>query len=353
VSSHEAELDAARRFTKEETFRIGVQIIQGVSAAEEAGTAYTAVAETVIAGLHEAVMREMIAAHGHVAGGAFAVIAQGKLGGREMTATSDLDLVFIYSHDADTPASDGKRPLVASSYFARAAQRFIAALTSMTAEGRLYDVDMRLRPSGNQGPVAVRLDTFLEYHGSKSWTWERMALTRARVLSGPDALRQKVEHAICAALTRPVDPATIMSDARTMREKLASQFPGRDIWDIKFAPGGLVDIEFIAQVLQLCHAAGHPGVLDQNTIAALEKLARAELLGVADAEVLITAARLEHGLTQVLRIALEGTLKPEQATRGLKALLARSGDAPTFSGLETLLTDTQQQVREIFTRLIG
>ena len=353
VSSHEAELDAARRFTKEETFRIGVQIIQGVSAAEEAGTAYTAVAETVIAGLHEAVMREMIAAHGHVAGGEFAVIAQGKLGGREMTATSDLDLVFIYSHDADTPASDGKRPLVASSYFARAAQRFIAALTSMTAEGRLYDVDMRLRPSGNQGPVAVRLDTFGEYHASKSWTWERMALTRARVLSGPDALRHKVEHAICAALTRPVDPATIMSDARTMREKLASQFPGRDIWDIKFAPGGLVDIEFIAQVLQLCHAAGHPGVLDQNTIAALEKLARAELLGVADAEVLIAAARLEHGLTQVLRIALEGTLKPEVSTRGLKALLARSGDAPTFSGLEALLTETQQQVRDIFTRLIG
>jgi glutamate-ammonia-ligase adenylyltransferase len=353
VSGHEAELDAARRFAKEETFRIGVQVIQGFSDAEHAGPAYTAVAETVIAGLHEAIEREMLSAHGRVAGGAFAVVAQGKLGGREMTATSDLDLVFIYTHDADAAPSDGKRPLGPGSYFARAAQRFIAALTAMTAEGRLYDVDMRLRPSGNQGPVAVRFDTFVEYHATKAWTWERMALTRARVLSGPEALRQRVEGAIAAALTRDTETAAVLADARAMREKLAAQFPGREIWDTKFAPGGLVDIEFIAQVLQLCHAATAPGILDQNTIAALEKLAHVGLLDAADAEVLIAAARLEHGLTQVLRIALDGPLKPELATRGLKALLARSGDSPDFSALEAQLADTQAQVRAIFHRLIG
>ena len=353
VAGHEAELDAARRFTKEETFRIGVQVIQGFSDAEEAGPAYAAVAETVIAGLHRAIEREMLAAHGRIAGGAFAVVAQGKLGGREMTATSDLDLVFIYTHDADAAPSDGARPLGPGSYFARAAQRFIAALTAMTAEGPLYDVDMRLRPSGNQGPVAVRLDTFVDYHATKAWTWERMALTRARVLSGPEALRLRVEDAIRAALTRSTEVAAILADARTMREKMAAQFPGREMWDTKFAPGGLVDIEFIAQVLQLCHAATTPEVLDQNTIAALEKLARAGLLETADAEVLIAAARLEHGLTQVLRIALDGPLKPDIATRGLKALLARSGDAPDFSALEAQLAETQAQVRAIFHRLIG
>jgi glutamate-ammonia-ligase adenylyltransferase len=353
VSGHEAELDAARRFAKEETFRIGVQVIQGLSDAEEAGPAYAAIAEAVIGGLHEAVEREMVAAHGHVVGGAFAVVAQGKLGGREMTATSDLDLVFIYTHEADATASDGKRPLGPGSYFARAAQRFIAALTAMTAEGRLYEVDMRLRPSGNQGPVAVRLDTFTDYHATKAWTWERMALTRARVLSGPEALRRQVEDTIRTVLTRPAETATVLADAREMRAKLATQFPGREIWDIKFAPGGLVDIEFIAQVLQLCHAAGAPSVLDQNTIAALDKLARAGLLEIADAEMLIAAARLEHGLTQVLRIALDGPLKPDTATRGLKALLARSGDAPDFSALEAQLTETQAQVRAIFRRLIG
>jgi len=330
-----------------------VQVIQGLSDAEEAGPAYAAVAETVIEGLHEAIAREMAAAHGEIAGGAFAVVAQGKLGGREMTATSDLDLVFIYTHDPEAGPSDGKKPLGPSGYFARTAQRFIAALTAMTAEGRLYDVDMRLRPSGNQGPVAVRFDTFVEYHADKAWTWERMALTRARVLSGPEPLRQKVEAAIRSALTRSADPAAVLADARAMREKLAAQFPGREIWDIKFAPGGLVDIEFMAQVLQLCHAAGDAGVLDQNTIVALQKLANAGALDRTDAEALIAAARLQHGLTQVLRIALDGPLKAEVATRGLKALLARSGDAPDFSALEAQLAETLAQVRAIFHRLIA
>ena len=353
VSGYEAALDAARRFVKEETFRIGVQVIQGISDAEQAGPAYASVAEAVIAQLQGIVEREMAAAHGRIAGGAFAVVAQGKLGGREMTAASDLDLVFIYVHDPDASQSDGQRPLGPSTYFARAAQRFIAALTAMTAEGRLYDVDMRLRPSGNQGPVAVNLETFVEYHREQSWTWERMALTRARVLSGPPALRGAVEDAIRGSLTRANETGAILADARAMREKLAAQFPGRDIWDIKFAPGGLVDIEFIAQTLQLCHAAANPGVLDQNTIAALERLTRAGALQAADADILIGAARLEHGLTQVLRIALEGPFKPEAATRGLKALLARAGDAPDFSALEAQLAETETEVRAIFDRLIA
>src|SRR5258705_5411258 len=149
AGSYEAALDTARRFAKEENFRIGVQVIQGLSDAEHAGPAYAAVAETVISGLQDVVAREMEAAHGKIAGGAFAVVAQGKLGGREMTATSDLDLVFIYTHEPDAGPSDGGKPLPPSAYFARASQRFIAALTASTAEGRLYDVDMRLRPSGN------------------------------------------------------------------------------------------------------------------------------------------------------------------------------------------------------------
>ena len=155
----------------------------------------------------------------------------------------------------------------------------------MTAEGRLYEVDMRLRPSGNQGPVAVRFDTFVEYHREKAWTWERMALTRARVISGPERLCQAVERAIRDVLTRPSDKAAVLADARTMRERLSAQFPGRDIWDIKFAPGGLVDIEFVAQVRQLLGAQDDDTVLDQNSIGALEKLADAGLVSAQDAAV--------------------------------------------------------------------
>jgi glutamate-ammonia-ligase adenylyltransferase len=270
-----------------------------------------------------------------------------------MTAASDLDLVFVYNHASDAGSSDGAKQLPPSVYYARAAQRFIAALTAMTAEGRLYEVDMRLRPSGNQGPVAVRFHTFADYHRERSWTWERMALTRARVLSGPYELTRDVAAAIRASLTRAVDPRVILEDARAMREKLAAQFPGSDIWDMKFAPGGLVDIEFIAQALQLREASRNPDLLDQNTIAALEKLMEAGALDIADAQVLISAARLEHGLTQVLRIALEGPFKPEVATRGLKTLLARVGDAPDFTNLEAHLAENQRRVREVFVRLMG
>lgn len=352
VSGFEPSLDAARRFAKEENFRIGVRVIQGLSDPEEAGPAYASVAETVIAGLHGIVESEMEAAHGALPGGAFAVIALGKLGGREMTATSDLDLVFVYTHNADASGSAGARSLSPSAYFARASQRFISALTAMTAEGRLYEVDMRLRPSGNQGPVAVRLDRFEEYHRSESWTWERMALTRARVLCGPQSLRERIEAIIRDSLTKAADPGVILGDARVMREKLAAQFPGKDIWDTKFAPGGLVDIEFIAQVLQLVHGRSSPEVLDQNTVAALTKSREAGVLSPADTEVLISAARLETGVTQVLRIAVEGPFKPDAATKGLKNLLTRAGDAPDFSALEGQLTGIEADVRACFDRLI-
>jgi glutamate-ammonia-ligase adenylyltransferase len=353
VTGYEAALDAARRFAKEETFRIGVQVIQGFSTAEEAGPAYAAVAESVIDGLQRIVECEMAAVHGYVPGGAFAVVALGKLGGREMTAASDLDLVFIYTHDEDALSSNGPKPLSTPVYFARQAQRFIASLTAMTAEGRLYEVDMRLRPSGNQGPVAVRFETFVAYHREQSWTWERMALTRARVLAGPAKLQARINNAVRTVLTQnAADPARLLKDARIMREKLAAQFPGRDIWDIKFAPGGLVDIEFVAQTLQLVAARGQQDVLDQNTIVALEKLANAGIIAPGDAETLIEATRIEHGLTQVLRIAVDGPFKPETATRGLKLLLARAGHAPDFTTLEARLAETQLRVRMIFDRLI-
>jgi glutamate-ammonia-ligase adenylyltransferase len=165
-------------------------------------------------------------------------------------------------------------------------------------------------------------------------------------------LRTGVEAAIRGVLTKPTDPAVVVSDARAMRDKLAAQFPGRDIWDIKFAPGGLVDIEFIAQTLELCHAQHDASVLDQNTITALERLSAAGVLSPEIAATLVAGARLEHGLTQVLRIAVTGTFKAETATRGLKALLARAGDAPDFSAVETQLAETEGQVRAIFDQIL-
>jgi glutamate-ammonia-ligase adenylyltransferase len=269
-----------------------------------------------------------------------------------MTASSDLDLVFVYDVPPGSESSDGPRPLSPTLYFARLAQRLIAALTTATAAGTLYDVDMRLRPTGNKGPVAVSLKSFTDYHATESWTWEHMALTRARLVAGPDALRRRVEAEIRRRLTQRREASTIIADARDMRLRMAETFPGKNVWDLKYAPGGLVDIEFIAQTLQLVHGPSRPDILDTNTIAALEKLRAADFLVPADADVLIEAARLEHALTQVLRIALDETLNVEDATPGLKALLTRAAEAGSFAQAQMNLARLQIKTRDIFNRLL-
>jgi glutamate-ammonia-ligase adenylyltransferase len=347
---YEAVLDTARRFAREQIFRVGAQIIEGRAGAQQAGPALADIAECVIAGLLPQVEAVLAQSAGRIAGSAFAVIAMGRLGGREMTAASDLDLVFVYEAPQDA-VSDGASPLAASTYFARLAQRLIAALTSMTAAGGLYEVDMRLRPTGNKGPVAVSLESFIRYHAEQSWTWERMALTRARVVAGAPALTGKLDAAIRRALTVPGDAAKIMADARAMRARLAGQFPGANYWDLKFTPGGLIDIEFIAQALQLVHAPARPDILNTDTIGALAKLEQAGVLPAAPA--LIAAAGLQQALIQVLRIAIDGRLDESAATPGLKSLLARSGGAPSFAQLRADLSRAQAQVREIFPAVMG
>ena len=351
--SYEDQLDSVRRFAREENFRVGVQLVDGAAKAEEAGAAFARVAQSVIAGLLPVVETELAMSAGRVPGAEFAVIALGKLGGREMTASSDLDLVFVYDVPDGVEASEGAKPLSPTLYFARLAQRLISALTTPTGAGTLYDVDMRLRPSGNKGPAAVSLKSFTDYHARESWTWEHLALTRARLVAGPKMLSARIEAEIATRLAQPREPHHILTDAREMREKIAAQYPGHNRWDLKYAPGGLIDIEFLAQALQLIHAPARPDILDTNTVAALQKIAAAGFLGEADARILIEAAGLEQALTQVLRIALDETLEAETASAGLKALLARAGGAADFTALERELVLRQDAVRAVFNRLMA
>ncbi|HSM96424.1 MAG TPA: bifunctional [glutamine synthetase] adenylyltransferase/[glutamine synthetase]-adenylyl-L-tyrosine phosphorylase, partial [Rhizomicrobium sp.] len=349
---YEASLDAVRRFAKEQIFRVGVQIIESALDAPAAGPAFTNVAECCIAGLLKVAEDELAATAGCVPKGAFSVVAMGKLGGREMTATSDLDLIFVYDAPAEA-MSDGSKPLAASTFYARLAQRLIAALTVPTAEGSLYEVDMRLRPTGNKGPVAVSLESFARYHASESWTWERLALTRARVIAGSAELGARVSQVIRATLAAPSDAAKTLSDAADMRAKLYAQFPGKTSWDLKFTRGGLVDIEFIAQTLQLLEAHRAPYVLHGNTVAALNVLTQAKAIAADDAVALTNAAELQTSLMQVLRIAVDGEFDAATATPGLKGLLARAGGAADFAALEHNLCGLQTQVAAIFQRVIA
>jgi glutamate-ammonia-ligase adenylyltransferase len=345
-------LDQARIIGREQGFLIGVRVISGTVSARQAGAAYSGLAETLIEALSDRVGAELVSQYGRMPGGQAAVIAMGKLGGSEMTAASDLDLITVYDFEGDGAQSDGAKSLAGTHYYTRFAQRLIAALSAQTAEGSLYRVDMRLRPSGSQGPVATRLSSFIDYHKSSAWTWEHLALTRARVVAGPVALRRAINETIKEALTRLRDQHAVAEDVKAMRAKIVAEKGTTDIWDLKQVRGGLIDLEFIAQFLQIVSAAEHPDVLDQNTEMALTKLSAAQVLAPGDAEILVPAARLYHTLTQVLRLCLDKPFVAAEAPRALKDLLARASDMPDFDALEATLENMLSAVHEAFDRII-
>lgn len=351
TSDYESMLDAVRRFARDQAFRVGVQILQGRTVPAAGGAAFTDIAEAVIAGLFAQLEQEIALSAGTIDGGGFCVVAMGKLGGREMTATSDLDLIFVYDAPRENEISNGAKPLAVPVYYARLARRLIDALTVPTAEGTLYDVDMRLRPSGNKGPAAVSLESFLRYHEGDAWTWERLALTRARTIAGTAHLGEQIDRVINDALMRVPDTRRLQQDARAMRAKLAAQFPAKDNWDLKFAAGGLVDIEFCVQYLQLLHGWKSADVLRQNTVAAIGQLSAQGFLAASEAADLMCAAHLQLSLLQVLRIAATGPFDAKEASEGMKALLIRAGETESFSALEARLAEAQSRARRVFDKL--
>ncbi len=346
-------LEGIRVFGLEYMFLIGVRILSGTVTARQAGEAFARLADAVIRAVHRSVADHFVATHGRIQGAETAVLAMGKLGGYEMTASSDLDLILMYTFDGDHPESDGKRPLYGGQYFARLTQRLINALTAQTNYGALYQVDMRLRPSGRAGPLATHLEAFADYQESEAWTWEHLALTRARVVSASADFGARVEKVIGETLCRPRDPAAIAGDVVEMRAAIAKEKGDKERWDLKYAAGGLVDIEFIAQYLQLVHAHERPEILDTSTAGVLDKARALRVLPVEDAEVLRPAVQLYHDLTQLVRLCLSGPFNPKTAGAGLLRLLARAADVPDFASLEATLSETQTKVRESFVRILG
>jgi glutamate-ammonia-ligase adenylyltransferase len=341
-------------FGQEQMFLIGARILSETVSAEQAGEAFATLADVMIRALDRAVQENFAQTHGRLPGQQSALMALGKLGGREMTASSDLDLIMVYDFDAETPQSDGARPLYGSQYFARLTQRLISALTVQTNFGVLYPVDMRLRPSGRSGPLATQLAGFESYQEHDAWTWEHLALTRARVVSASSPeFESRVKAVIRTALGRKRDAAAVAGDVAEMRRAIATEKGDSDRWDLKFAAGGLVDIEFIAQHLQLVHGAEQPEILDTSTARVLDKAWRLGLLPLAEAEVLRPAVRLYQNLTQILRLCLPVTFDRKTAGAGLLRLLVRAGDVPDFPTLDAHVAETQLKVRQSFARILG
>jgi glutamate-ammonia-ligase adenylyltransferase len=354
TEGYEEVLDAVRLFGQEHMFLIGARILSGSVSAEQAGELFARLADVLIRAVHRIVEEDFTSTHGRIRGQQTAIVALGRLGAWEMTASSDLDLIVIYDFDQNEPTSDGKRPLYGAQYFARLTQRLISALTVQTNYGALYQVDMRLRPSGRSGPLATQIGGFESYQEHEAWTWEHMALTRARVVSTTSAtFTDQVDAVIREVLCRRRNAASVAADVVEMRGAIAREKGDANPWDLKYVAGGLVDIEFVAQYLQLVHAAATPEILDTSTARTLEKAARLGVLAPEDAAVLRPAARLFHDLTQVLRLCLPGALDPKSVGAGILALLARAADLPDFPALQAHVEETQRQVRECFVRILA
>ncbi|MFA7430395.1 MAG: bifunctional [glutamine synthetase] adenylyltransferase/[glutamine synthetase]-adenylyl-L-tyrosine phosphorylase [Rhodospirillaceae bacterium] len=349
---YEEVLDLLRLWANGRKFQVGVQTLRKLLDARQAGEALTTIADVVLSRLLPAVEEEFARTHGHMPDGAMVVIAMGKMGGREMTATSDLDLITVYDAPPEAEWSDGRRPLSRTDYYIRLTQRLVNAITVMTNEGRLYDVDLRLRPSGSKGPLAASLESFAKYNAEAAWTWEHMALTRARVVCGPAKLAEAARGVIHDALMRHRDPDKLLVDVADMRTLMARERKGANQFDVKLTRGGLVDVEFAVQYLILRHGHDFPEVCVANVAEALDRLRRAGVLDPEDTNILLEAQGLWLAIQGVLRHSIDGTFNPDESPAGLKEKLARTADEPTFEALEARMVETYAKVHAVFRRLI-
>ena len=349
-AGYEAALNAARRWAGEQKFQITAQLAVGILPHEEAARHFSAIADAVIRALIVVAADEMKIQHGSIEGG-FVVAGLGRLGAKEMTATSDIDLMFIYDAPADAQ-SDGKRPLGAVDYFTRLVRRAVTALSAATEEGALYEVDMQLRPSGKAGPAAVSLAAFKRYYAEEAWSWEIMALVKARVI-GPDGpLAKAVDDEIADILARPRDRQKLAVDVADMRVRLDEAKPPVSIWDVKNIVGGLTDIAFICQHLSLAGEAGRKRA-PRAAAQALDWFANAGELAQEDSAKLTAAQTAFEAVLQAGRAATGGVFSPEKAGEALCARMASVCGEESIVNAERKLLTLAQQTASLFTMIVG
>lgn len=323
-------IERARIIGQEQKFLIAAGLLSGTVNVKRVGEQLTALAETLLRHLFAAVRQEFEKRHGVVPGAQAALLAFGKMASREMTVASDLDFIMLYSVSGAAEESNGSKPLAANQYFTRLTQRLVAALTAPTSEGVLYAADMRLRPSGNAGPLATSLKSFVDYHHEHAWTWEHLALSRARVVVADPGLDEKIDDAIDEILSRPRDAAKTIEDVVAMRARMTKERPPRHPLDLKLAPGGLLDLEFIAQSAQLV-ARPVLAAPQASTAATLARLGATGLL--AEGARLVDIHQTYTTILQVMSAALTDPFKDEGWTGGFRELLAGLTNYPSFERL--------------------
>ncbi len=343
-TDYEARLDAARRWQKEWHFRVGVHHLRGLIDAETAGRQYADLARATLRVLWPEVTTQFTTKHGPPPGRGAVVVGMGSLGAARLHAASDLDLIVVYD-GAGVDASDGPRSLSTRPYYARMTQALITALTAPMAQGRLYEVDMRLRPSGRQGPVATALTSFQSYQMEEAWTWEHLALTRAEVIAGPDDLGRDVEDIRARVLQAKSGGATVLADVADMRARLAEAKPGAGGLDVKSGAGRLQDVELAAQTIALQAAC-----FERQTEAQIAKGVAVGLVDAADGAALTDAARLWWQVQCTVRLIVgDGDPAAVTGEGGLRFLLRETGVAD-MAALQKDISTVAAQVAAIISK---
>ncbi|MDM7930835.1 glutamine-synthetase adenylyltransferase [Tabrizicola sp.] len=327
AADYEARLDAARRWMKEWHFRVGVHHLRGLIDGFEAAKQYADLAEAVVAVIWDVASADFARKHGPMPGRGAVVLGMGSLGAARLNAGSDLDLIVIYDAEG-VETSEGPRPLATRPYYARLTQALVTALTAQMPEGRLYEVDMRLRPSGRQGPVATSLQSFTSYQETEAWTWEHLALTRARVLAGEATLGGEVETFRRSILQAKGQGAKVRADVAAMRARVQAAKPAQGAWDAKNGAGRIMDIELAAQTLALL--AGSPARSVERQIAAGAGLHMPD----SDAQALLGAYRMLWRLHAASRLLTDGALDMDSLGEGGRAFVLRetgASDAATLT----------------------
>ncbi len=337
--SYEELIDRARIIGQEQKFMVAAGLLSGTVSATGAGEQFTALAETLLHRLFDKVQDEFAIRHGRIPDAEIALLAFGKMASGEMTFTSDLDFILLY--DAPDTESDGERSLATPHYFARLTQRLVAAISAPTAEGVLYEADMRLRPSGNAGPLATSIGGFRAYHKDNAWTWEHLALSRARVVAATGGMAQKVDAEVAAIVGRQRDVAKTIEDVVSMRALMARERKPRHAFDLKLADGGLVDLEFVAQSAQLI-AGSQIGLPQASTARVLVRLA--EIGFVPKGQRLAEIHGLYATILQVMSSALISPFKEEAWSPAFKDLLAQLAHYPDFARLELDVLEMRAEV---------
>lgn len=350
AGDYEQKLDASRRWMRAKHFRIGIRFLQRANSASKTAELYSSLAEAVLKALWPEVCARFAKTHGPPPGRGAVIMALGSLGAGRLTSKSDLDLIVLYDAQGQE-ASEGDKPLETAKYYSRLTQALITALRSPTGEGILYAVDLRLRPSGRQGMVATSISSFAEYQDKQAWTWEHLALTKARAVAGDEGLAADIEAARMKVLGKESDAKKVLADVADMRSRLEeaeSKSKADDVWDSKTGPGQTRDIELLCQAGTLLAGAGERSVARQ-----LEVCARTGFLAEAQAKKLLDAHDLQQKVQLVARLAVDDRFIPGETTVGTRSFLLDVCGAGSLEELERRLDDNRREAEGVIDSILS